>query len=441
MKQNKTAIVGLVILLSCVLFIFLIIIMTDWKLNKGLKFYVVFNFANGIIKNGPVMVSGVNLGKVGDIEFITVNNMPKVRIEITLDEKLKIKKDAKIYINQAGLMGEKYIEIDPGSQLSRDIVFGETLIGQEPQKIEEVIAGVMNVIEGLNKAIDGFNDVFVEKEVKQQLKSAIDNLSGAIKNVSEITRSGKIKVDGGLNDFQKSLELLKDSAGMIKKTISANHEKAGKMITDLSGMAESLNSLSIKNNGKINEIIDNVQKSSKILEKTITTTQTDLTEFSKKLNSSVNILESILKNKKESIESSIDNLNNITRSLTTVLANNEKEITKAVSSVSTISVKLDKTLDLLNYNLEALKTEKGLMGIVIHDKELGKNLKQLVTDLSSAVQYLKHHPGILLNKSKYVSPEDYTEFEQKLKEEEEELKKQETKKKTSSSTKAKRKNK
>ncbi len=402
--------------------------MTDWKMNKGLKFYVIFNFANGIIKNGPVMVSGVNLGKVGQIEFVTINNMPKVRLEITLDNKIRIKKDAKVYINQAGLMGEKYIEIEPGSQLSRNIVYGETLVGQEPQKIEEVIAGVMDVIKGLNKAIDGFNDVFVEKEVKDQLRNSINNLSNSIKNISEITRTGKIKVDSGLNAFQKTLELLKDSAGMIKKTISTNQDKADKIISDLCAASEKLNSLSGKNTDKINDIIDSVQKSAKSLEKTISTVQTDMTEFSKKLNSSVGILESILKSKKDSLESSIENLNSITKSLSKVMAENEKEIGKAVAGVSNVSVKLDKTLDLLNYNLEALKNEKGLMGIVIHDKELGKNLKQIVSDLSSAIQYLKHHPGILLNKSRYVSPEDYTEFEKQLKEEEEILKEEETKK-------------
>ncbi len=422
MKQKNLVFVGSTIFIAVILLVFLMLKLGEWKLSKGLTFYAIFNFANGILKDGPVMVSGVKLGKVRNIEFITIDNITKVRLEIWLEDRIAIKKDAKIYINQAGLMGEKYIEIDPGTAGVPNITPGEELIGIEPQKIDEIIAGTMDVIRGLNKAIDGFNDVFVEKDVKAKLRLAIDNLSTAIKNISELINTNKNHINKGLGNFELSLKNMSESTVSLKKMISANEENVNKIIRDISVFSETLNSIGVKNNAKINEMIDNLTKTIKTLENATANLQNDLTEMGKKLNSAATEIETAVKNKRKTFEASIDNFNIASKSLADLLSKNEKELAQSIKNFSNITTKLDKTIEVLNFNLEALRTEKGLLGVLIHNKQFSFDVQKLAENLQMTTLYLKHNPGVLLNKAKYVSPEEYYEFRKQLEAEERELK-------------------
>ena len=123
--------------------------------------YITYHFAGGIELGSPVRVSGIKVGKVEAVEFFVpsdeqviatknssstdetiMNSVIPVRLKIsvTYDALKGIKKDSKFYINLAGIIGERYIEITPGSPKASPVEDGDVLAGVDPPRIDQLLS-------------------------------------------------------------------------------------------------------------------------------------------------------------------------------------------------------------------------------------------------------------------------------------------------------------
>ena len=106
-----------------------------------------YNFAGGIEVGSPVRVMGIKVGKVTAIEFDPGQKMPtgeevKLRVKVSISKGAwpTVRKDSRFYINLAGVIGEKFIEISPGSTTSPQVEPGELLRGEDPPRIDQLIS-------------------------------------------------------------------------------------------------------------------------------------------------------------------------------------------------------------------------------------------------------------------------------------------------------------
>ena len=111
--------VGAFILLMSFIAGYLIITFGKGGFDRNLvPYYVYFDDASGLRKGSEVQIKGVKAGRVDEI---TIDENGKVKVKILVDEKFPLYKDAKVYIRTLGLMGDKYIYIDPGTAKSGKI--------------------------------------------------------------------------------------------------------------------------------------------------------------------------------------------------------------------------------------------------------------------------------------------------------------------------------
>jgi phospholipid/cholesterol/gamma-HCH transport system substrate-binding protein len=85
---------------------------------------VAYNYAGGIEVGSPVRVMGIKVGKVKEIRFDSESKLPngeevKLLLKISVSKKAwaTIRKDSQFFINLAGVIGEKFIEISPGARI------------------------------------------------------------------------------------------------------------------------------------------------------------------------------------------------------------------------------------------------------------------------------------------------------------------------------------
>src|SRR5665213_2590066 len=111
--------VGMFVLMAALALTFFIISVSDLSIfEKGHHLQVVFGFASGLRDASPVRLAGVEVGLVKKLEvFVDENDSrkTKVRVNVWIRDNVDIPKDSKITINQLGILGEKYLEIIPGS--------------------------------------------------------------------------------------------------------------------------------------------------------------------------------------------------------------------------------------------------------------------------------------------------------------------------------------
>ncbi|PIW68344.1 MAG: hypothetical protein COW10_03030, partial [Candidatus Omnitrophica bacterium CG12_big_fil_rev_8_21_14_0_65_42_8] len=149
-----------------------------YSVKRGYNLNVVFSFANGIGIGAPVRYSGVQVGEVQDINvyFDEKENKPLVKLNVWVSQNTWINENAKAAINTLGLLGEKYLEISPGTRDTRLLQKGDTLRGQDPVSTEEMARSTKELIEKIGNLTDSVNKIAGDEGLRVSLKNTISNM-------------------------------------------------------------------------------------------------------------------------------------------------------------------------------------------------------------------------------------------------------------------------
>lgn len=149
-----------------------------YTLKRGYNVKILFSFANGLSKGAPVRYAGVEVGEVENINvyFDEKEDIPMVEISVWVSRNTWINEDAEATINTLGLLGEKYLEIAPGTKQARLLKNGETLRGQDPISTEEFTRDMKKTLIKVDEMISSLNDIVGDEEMKSSIKNAISNI-------------------------------------------------------------------------------------------------------------------------------------------------------------------------------------------------------------------------------------------------------------------------
>ena len=167
-----------------------------------------FDFANGIEVAAPVRVAGVQVGEVKNIEIAENKEEKKTVVDlyIWLDKKVKVEKDSEAFINTLGLIGEKYVEILPGTPGGEVLKPGETLAGRVSVPIEKLTEKGYEIATGLGDTIKHFNKLVGDPETQAAFKATMLDLRKFMSSANTVMDKvkagegtvGKLFMDDGL---------------------------------------------------------------------------------------------------------------------------------------------------------------------------------------------------------------------------------------------------
>ena len=149
--------VGIFIMIGIAILFLIVFSIGDVNLSKtGYRIKVLFGFANGIGPSAPVRLAGVGVGQVQGIRIVRDENAKTTKAEITvwINDGAKIEEDSLVTINTLGLLGEKYLEIFPGTSGEPVLKNNETIIGKDPVPIEKITENLANLSDSVNTIIE-----------------------------------------------------------------------------------------------------------------------------------------------------------------------------------------------------------------------------------------------------------------------------------------------
>jgi phospholipid/cholesterol/gamma-HCH transport system substrate-binding protein len=213
-ESNLEFKVGLFVLVSLAgLVIFIFSVGDSSVLEKGKSIRVVFGFANGLKKNAPVRIAGVDEGIVKNIELFFEPNdrKTKVKVDLWVKEGTMIPVDSVVTVNQLGMMGEKYIEIFPGTDTQGFFEEGKVYMGKNPISQAEISDRVMEVSNQLENAVSGINRLVSDERNIESFGTTLKNLSlltGSLDDIIYNASEGKGTIGKFLYDdrFYEDLE-------------------------------------------------------------------------------------------------------------------------------------------------------------------------------------------------------------------------------------------
>ena len=152
--------VGAFILIGiAILFIIVFSIGDIYIVKPGYRVKVMFDFAAGIGPTAPVRLAGVGVGQVDGIHIVFDEKEKRSKAELTawIKDDVRIESDSDITINTLGLLGEKYLEIFPGTPGGPYLKDGDMIVGRDPiptEKITDNLAKLSDSVTDMVKRIE-----------------------------------------------------------------------------------------------------------------------------------------------------------------------------------------------------------------------------------------------------------------------------------------------
>jgi phospholipid/cholesterol/gamma-HCH transport system substrate-binding protein len=170
--------VGLLALTSFTIVVTTIILMGGGQINlfkETLKYRTFFPEANGLKTGSEVWLAGVEVGEVSVVRFSDPDDIKAVgaiEVELTVEEDVarQIRNDSVASLRTIGLLGDKYVEIQPGTPDAPVLRPGSTIPGISLSTFDELV-GV-----GRTTA-QGFNELMVQLRL---LAEDINNQEGTL---------------------------------------------------------------------------------------------------------------------------------------------------------------------------------------------------------------------------------------------------------------------
>ena len=198
--------VGIFVLVGIVILFIIVFNIGDFYWGKtGYSINIIFSFASGLGKSAPVLVAGVDVGQVETIDLFYDKDAKKTKAKVTawIKSDVKIEKDAKITINTLGLLGEKYLEIFPGSTQAGIIKERENVIGHDPVPMEQVTENL--------------------KEISDSILVITDRLKKGEGTIGKLLTKDKVYVD---------LEQITGSAAVVMDRIENGEGTVGRLLSE-----------------------------------------------------------------------------------------------------------------------------------------------------------------------------------------------------------------
>ena len=117
-KRPVETIMGLVVLLIAGLFLYFAYSVSDLQVVKGYEVTAKFLKVGGLNVGADVMINGIKIGTVIGQKLDNENYDAEIKLSIASD--IKLPKDSTAMISSNGLMGNKFIKIEPGK--SKDML-------------------------------------------------------------------------------------------------------------------------------------------------------------------------------------------------------------------------------------------------------------------------------------------------------------------------------
>jgi len=160
----------------------------------------------GLNGGAEVRVGGIHEGTVRQVQLPNRPN-EKVRVLMDLASRTRsvVKNDSLATIRSEGLVGDKFVEISFGSEQAPKVKDGDTIQGQPPLEISDLLNKTSQVLDTTNDAIQNVN------QTTNNLKSITTKIDQGQGTIGALINSKKIyqNVNAGAAAFQENMEALK----------------------------------------------------------------------------------------------------------------------------------------------------------------------------------------------------------------------------------------
>lgn len=240
MKDNKLFWVGLFVFVSSVLFILGFLYMQDIRLQKSnFTLTVIFDSAQGLNEGDHVNMLGKRIGKVSQIRIIEGK---KIAVLLSIDNTFafSIPVDSKINVKSEGILGTKYISIQPGTDTKHSLLAGDTVEGFREVDFSEITPEIAPLTQDIGAFARRLKATLGEEE-REKIQGTISNIEQFTHEMVNFMKESRTLISEKERDnirqftqnLKESTESFKSATTELETTLKKDLKSIEKVMTGL----------------------------------------------------------------------------------------------------------------------------------------------------------------------------------------------------------------
>ncbi len=194
--------------------------------GEGYAVYALFEDVQGLIPKSRVLVAGI---PVGYIDSIALDN-GLARVEIHVDEQIKLYTDATVSMRTLSLLGERVLAVEPGTVGAGELADGsEIAVVKGGVQTDDVFGSINEIAKSLEKVSKQFERAFGSDVAGQRMESALKDLSEALNGINRTIQTNEEAVNTTIATLSETTQ----AVGPRLVHIMENIESATTTLSDI----------------------------------------------------------------------------------------------------------------------------------------------------------------------------------------------------------------
>ena len=207
--------------------------------NRNLTYYAYYDNVSGIQVSSPIIIKGINVGRVSDIKFRPdMNNSIQITFDIKSTYRIPDNSVVRLFTN--GIMGGKALEIELGDS-TEFLADGATVRSESETDLFELAGSELDYFkQKLNQLISSLDSTLTA--VNGLIADNSNNISGLIANLNQT-----VAAFGSRRD---DIEQVVANINSMTSALAANTGKIDATLANLESISRELSEAEIKNTVK-----------------------------------------------------------------------------------------------------------------------------------------------------------------------------------------------
>lgn len=218
MQGNIETRVGIFVVAAIGVFIFMGYQIGSVRFDRGnyTHYRMRFSDISGLSRKADVKIAGVKVGWVDSIALLPDNQL-QVEADVTVAKQYILYRNARPTVRQDGLLGTKYIELNPGDSqftplASNDIVGQDTV---EQVSIDRILVQVQKIASNIEDVTDSLRDVVGSSDGKILVQQTTENIHQATQKIASLAAMLEKSFVRNEDNIDAFLKLGTDMRGLI----------------------------------------------------------------------------------------------------------------------------------------------------------------------------------------------------------------------------------
>lgn len=251
--MTTTAKIGAFFLAALLLLAVLVMRIEDIRFGKKARSASVevhFQDVAGLDDKSAVRVAGVRVGKVEDVRLLPDGT---AIARIALEPDVELRQGATGQIKSLGLLGDKYVELEPGSLGAPRLPDGARIEGLSPRGLDDLTKLANDIGQDVKNLTAALSASLGGQRGEERINRIVDNLGALAESLRMMVADNRANVDATLTNLKAFSGEMRETLARIDRILEENRaglrgtvSNADQVTEKLKTTADNLNSITGK---------------------------------------------------------------------------------------------------------------------------------------------------------------------------------------------------